>query len=651
MAYINLIDELTELDKKKIENYISVTGIHKNKFIGVDKWLEQWSHSNQKLYRFLGNKLIVKKDYSYEKPYLTIRREVLDKLFDLSFKKNYASFYWDFVRKNEAFTQEQIHFFNHLCDAENFVEDKISYGIKYKKDPTAKMLQVPSGTKPVKALQKIINYFNEWNWDKEAFEEFRLIHSMILNDKFVKGQMCLSIHPLDYITMSDNGSDWSSCMSWIEEGCYHSGTVEMMNSNNAICGYIISKKDTSNSEWNFVQSSRKKEEMRDCVGEEYCWNNKKWRELIYATKDIIMTGKSYPYYNETMSKNILEYARELAEKNINWTYTYGIEPYRDMVHIHTNNAMERNRTWVHYNGIKHNIIWDTKGMYNDMYNDHSFTYWCVRNKVKSNKMISVSGKCNCLRCNGSVITPSDDNMYNERYFNTGSVLCEPCRKDMYCEHCNYCKELDDFITVNNVNEINKVNEKERVLGYLVESKPRIRICKTCYDSFAKKCPCCDKPIWANDYAAVNRNKSLFYIRAKEILNLEKRFDPYSTSNYVVYHRGRSNALASESLYLCADCGKKLKEKGLFKQITILDNNYSRDKVKIEIINPEVADKELIEKLRFENLKSCSFEKKENVFAPMYISEAGQRVENKNISIDTYKDENIVYYYDNTASNF
>ena len=76
----------------------------------------------------------------------------------------------------------------------------------------------------MRVLSKIATAYN-----LPGFEDFRIAQSLVTNQANLKGYITLSIHPLDYMTMSDNNCGWDSCMSWQEEGCYRQGTVEMMN--------------------------------------------------------------------------------------------------------------------------------------------------------------------------------------------------------------------------------------------------------------------------------------------------------------------------------------------------------------------------------------------------------------------------------------
>ena len=141
-----------------------------------------------------------------------------------------------------------------LVNHRNLATNSYSIGEPFEVNlPDGKILKVQKGTKPLRVLAKMAQAFN-----LEGFEEFRLTHSRILNQKKMTGELCLSIHPMDFMTMSDNNSNWESCMSWSDYGCYRRGTVEMMNSECVVVAYL-----------------RAKEDMK--VSEDLYWNNKKWR--------------------------------------------------------------------------------------------------------------------------------------------------------------------------------------------------------------------------------------------------------------------------------------------------------------------------------------------------------------------------------------
>ena len=456
---LNLFDYLTEEDNRKIKNYIHTFAVDDKLYAGNDKYLSYWANNNKKLFHLLDGNLIYKVPYEYIKSEDNIRQEI-DNLLEAD---NFDIFY-DFIDEKREFNTSIYQF----QKTSTYITNKISSSMEFKSNDKVKSLKIPAGCKPIRALQKILTYYDANKEIVDALEKFRIALSMITNDKKVSGNLCFSIHPLDFMTMSDNASDWHSCMSWKYEGCYRLGTVEMMNSNNVICVYIDNEKKP------FEYG---KGEYKDT------WNNKRWRQLFYCTKEIIVSGKSYPYYNEQITKDALQILRTLAFKNWKHIYEYGIERYKDMIHLGSLYRIENNRHWIRTKtqAKKHNIIFDSKAMYNDMFNDNQYEgYWCVRNKVKKNTIISYSGPAPCLCCMETVTTPDhqyndyEESSYNDRYNNTDELICSNCTKDHMCDNCR------------------------RVFNTLYDTQTILndyqKYCSSCWSKRIKKCPICHKPM-------------------------------------------------------------------------------------------------------------------------------------------------------------
>ena len=525
---MNLIDLLPEKDKKLMEKYIHLYGINEKNFIGLNEYLKPWAESKKKLYKLLGNNFQLEIPYSYEKPESIMRNHFYNFLEEQSFTAKFMQF----LRKNPYdLDSDTINTLWSFTSSNIYIQDKTSKTIKFISKESGKEVRLPMGMKPIRALQKIVLSFPE-ELPISLFEEFRIKHSLCLNDKYIKGTLVLSIHPFDFITMSDNDSDWSSCMSWMDEGCYHIGTVEMMNSNNVICAYVKSSKP-------FVF-----DKTRDLE-----WNNKKWRQLIYVTKDIIMSGKAYPYSSKDLSFKIIKELKNLAEENLSWTYSFGPEKYSDMIHINSNNSMDRNREWLKNNqSTKHNIIFDTKGMYNDMLNDNHTDYWCYRNKVKKMRIISVSGKTPCACCGGPTLYKSSYHEdYNDRWENPERIICPECFDEGECYSCSSFKGKNSLIRFN------------------LEGQ-NVGLCLNCAKERLVKCPCCGKFF-------DKRN----YICSRPGLRLEEKiyYNDYDhfESHYYMHEKFVRKVVrpASEMkvipAFMCSKCAEKdvfNNKKGIFK---------------------------------------------------------------------------------------
>lgn len=440
---IDLYAKLSDKDKKLINNYILEYGGIKDSFIGSEKWLQYWNHSKQKLYKLLGNNFIYSQDFHYIKNGKELDNDLKNFVNNHSFGLRWKCFISYLQDINIISSKEYYSFLSFTYPITLFNGKYNDTLIKIKKNESAKELRIQSGTRVMRAVFQTLKYFKEEvkDFEKECnsnsnadpdkpvdvfkeFEDFRVKHSILVNDKEIKGRIHISIHPLDYMTMSHNDSNWTSCMSW-KNGCYRAGTIEMMNSNNVLCCYITSNK---NKTFDFSKDKDKKWE----------WSNKSWRQLVYITKDIIVGGKSYPFDNPDLTKEVLKIVNKLAKKNLNWTYQYGIEQYNDMKYIHSEYAMARARGYMKNDPRKRNILFETNGMYNDMIADHCRVFWCYRNKVKKTKIITYSGKTCCLSCGEPIIEYDEDRDetyydydempgYNDRYLNVGSCLCEECK--------------------------------------------------------------------------------------------------------------------------------------------------------------------------------------------------------------------------------
>lgn len=599
---VDLISLIPYKEKQDMENYICKTNpaLINIPFVGLDTFLENWNKSNQKLFHLLDDNLIYKEDFCLEKDKEEIKRDIqslMNKIFEEGeFDCHFIKLYDEAIRGlliKEIITKPMYEVLIHLtssnCIAENKAIPKALKEMKtlsldrYKYETAdfkpKRDLKIAYEMSLMKALKKVIDFFN-LGLDKE-FEQFRIEVSQIFNDRYIKGTICYSIHPYDFITMSDNDYGWTSCMNWTSDsngGCYHAGTIEMMNSNNVICCYICSDDKL----FKYKGST---------------WNSKKWRQLMYITPEIICGGWAYPYQNDKITTIILETLRKLAKKNLNWTYQFGPEYYNDMVNIFSLSAMDNNRYWIKNNLTqKHNILFDTKLMYNDFLNknrNNTKVFLCIRNKVKKNTIISVSGKCNCLSCNTDLqeeyFNTRNNWDYNERYTAADMLLCGKCSNESKCYICN-----------------SYTNFK------LLTLKDGKRICEKCYDDL-RLCPCCGKrmQLKINPLIRVKGldpipNTDKMYITLKDILNNYRfvegslycnTYKCFKTAeneaikdadggiiNYEKYKTNLLNMLKSESvkadetyglgeIFMCDDCFYKAKKKGALRshQIKKPDN--------------------------------------------------------------------------------
>lgn len=251
------------------------------------------------------------------------------------------------------------------------------------------------------------------------------------------GRLHLSIHPFDYITMSQNSCGWSSCMALCDDyedvGDYCAGTVACMNSKSVIVAYLDAKTP-----------------YNPCMRGEFAetdWNNKKYRNLVIVDPLLISAVRGYPHVNKEIDKVILEKLAELAEKNLGWTFE--------------NNVYEgRNR----YDAEDAYIDLNTDKMYNDtahweaQYLRGHLTNLDITPSVakKENNIwyLRYDAPVKCLECHGDI-------------GHSNHPRCSECRGICICNHCG-----------DEISQDNAIMVKDRTY------------CHYCYDEYFFECPGC-----------------------------------------------------------------------------------------------------------------------------------------------------------------
>lgn len=254
-----------------------------------------------------------------------------------------------------------------------------------------KSFTISYGMKLMKVYNKFATAFGI-----AGFDEYAVAHSQILNTTNLKGTLCLSIHPLDYMTMSDNNSNWTSCMSWEGDGEYRQGTVEMMNSDCIVVGYL-----ESSAPMNILGAK---------------WNNKKYRSLYCVNGDVIANIKGYPYKSLEIDKIVIDWLKELVEANTDIKYESDI---------------------IDFNSDENDYFLDfhTHIMYNDCYSIkgcRTCHIGYVSNLASHNCYVHYSGPDECMCC-GAVGVMEE--------CSESDLVCDSC--DGY-EYCDFCGDRCNF---------------------------------------------------------------------------------------------------------------------------------------------------------------------------------------------------------------
>lgn len=398
-------------------------------------FLHYWNKNKKSLFKLFGQKLIIPFDVEIKIRDEEIYEEIAKYAGD--FYVVYAGAeYNNYDQKIYAWTQktESIFIEKFLCflndnrskefyDRNTFFDltrlarpaglfNSTTYEMHLYNPKTRRKIKIPRGTKIMRALGKL-NKIYEFATNDE-YEEFRTTISTITSKKSRVETIYLSIHPLDFLTMSVTNK-WSSCMK-LPNGGYCNGAIEMMNSNLTVIAYTKTKEKVKRTDW----------------------NDKSWRCLFYINKNILLAGKEYPFQHKEMKKAILDKLASMVEEKFGWTYIFKDENYLEYTsgknnHGRMNLSLLKNK----YKKKDKKIFVYTAGfMYNDFIESPSSKrYLCYRNPVKKAKAICLSGPAICCNC-GKPIMSTDEIIENLEY-NTDDYYRETGYDDQVCAEC-YC---------------------------------------------------------------------------------------------------------------------------------------------------------------------------------------------------------------------
>ena len=435
---MDIREYLPEAEKELLLNYLECYNCSSEPLsMTANHFLREWAEQKKALFSAFGNQFIVSKSvvagassimlthemsnmYSFNPIFYELRGRYNTKIHDM---RNHV-YFSDRVELESLMTSENL--------ANNiYSENDITIPAQY--TTNGKPFVVKSGCKIIKTLAKLMrlldcdipifvckncnNYFNaNENPESElnacpccshrlkkssAFEEFRLKHSQILNQKKVVGELCLSIHPMDYLTMSDNDCGWNTCMSWVKKaGEYRLGTIEMMNSPSVIVAYL-----------------KASHPFETDAGE---WNNKKWRQLIIVGPAMIVGNRQYPdNYNE-VSSIAMEWVKDLIQNSKEFN-SFCYEDEMSSVRFSEPMSLPSGKTVT--------IQSSTNFMYNDLYAFHMAYINIPYLEQYSGSFYTLyfSGAALCANCGKEI-------MFDDSH-PASSVCCRDCCQLIECCVC------------------------------------------------------------------------------------------------------------------------------------------------------------------------------------------------------------------------
>lgn len=372
---------------------------------GTKTLFSDWYENKKRFIRWFGEKLICELgevEYHIDKDKRdTMIDDFLDQCSHIMSYSEYSDFY-QFVKANKET------FFKNLVSNETITLNR-----------------------PVKKGMKLSKAFKFFIADKEMLIQVQQLASSYIQKDKVHGILCLSVHPLDYLSASENTYNWRSCHAL--DGEYRAGNLSYMTDDVTICCYIRGEDEVVLP--HFPPSIK--------------WNSKKWRMWIHLDSSMnwCFLGRQYPFTLDGIYTKIQETLPGIWEP---FTDLILNDIEKDGVHYRLSDGhFLMGQGFDTYNVIKLKdfIKEGSKLNYNDLlYSSFYKPMYSSRKDMlylPHHPTMTVGHKVKCLCCNREDIEPGDNVM-----------VCYDCGVDLGLIQdgitCPYCGEVyreDDMYTL------------------------------------------------------------------------------------------------------------------------------------------------------------------------------------------------------------
>lgn len=339
------------------------------------------------------------------------------------------------------------------------------------KNETVQAWTAPDGTKIPKGM-KIIKAFKYFEEDKEALFNLQNEASRIIQEDKIRGKLCFSVHPLDFLSASENNHNWRSCHAL--DGEYRAGNLSYMVDNSTVMAYLKSEND---------------EKLPD-FPDDVPWNSKKWRVLLFFSNDwkMLFAGRPYPFASETGIEQIrrllpiLGFGPKWSEWK-SWKSNrlkdeksdtivdlrYKLVPVGEIA-VPMKRLVKDLPGSLQYDDLLNSSCYDPIYCYQE--HDCSWVKSFYTGMTTDDTQFFIGGSVNCLCCGKKPISISETMMCNDCESEYGELNSEDFG---YCACCNRHIYLGDAIWVGD--------------------EP---ICPSCVDTELERCDCCGELFYQSD---------------------------------------------------------------------------------------------------------------------------------------------------------
>ena len=307
-----------------------------------------------------------------------------------------------------------------------FFENKVIFANHMKK--------IPAGMKLVKA-------FKHFEDDPTLLASIQNEASMIIQEDKVEGILCFSVHPLDFLSLSENNHNWSSCHALNSD--YRSGNLSLMMDECTFIAYLKSDKG---------------DEVLPHFPPHIKWNSKKWRTLFFLAsyKDLLFNARQYPFSINDQIENIKEYISAIFKiKFSEWhnelMHTYMVDDYvvglgSGYLGVGTTlkalSEVVKDQSELHYNDILYSTVTSPIWAYRKE-EGYRFSTMITRISTNANTQIKLGGEAMCIHCGQHPILEGSTMLCKDCELKYGE-----CNSDLFgiCSCCGEPYYIEDSVS-------------------------------------------------------------------------------------------------------------------------------------------------------------------------------------------------------------
>ena len=203
---------------------------------------------------------------------------------------------------------------------------------------------------------KLLKNFKFFISDEDLLRAAQDLASTFIQENKLEGYLYLSVHPMDYLTSSENNFKWRSCHAL--DGDYRGGNLSYMCDDVTIVAYVAPAE----------------QRHLACLPEGEKWYDKKWRTLvhIHPLDNVIYFGRSYPFECPEVLDDILSVINKHWKNKFETEVCYASS--KTMVVNGRNYNLENNYLILGGNLVDFREIIDNPGLnYNDLVFSHVYS--------------------------------------------------------------------------------------------------------------------------------------------------------------------------------------------------------------------------------------------------------------------------------------